>query len=284
MSNVVRKQFFANGSITFPAGVTVAKFKGCGGGGGGGGGGGSGAGTNGGGGGAGGAAVVAEAEVLILSNRQYDVVIAAGGAGGTSGVGVDGGQGLPGGDTTVKDSISGFVLVGFRGASGAVGGVVGATTPALGGANHSSSAGGNVFDLQTALGLTPPPILNPVVLPRSGGSGGIPAAAGLPGGYDPLSDGTIIGIASIFSGGAQGTGAVGGGGGGGGGGGSALGPGGAGGVGSTGTGGTGASAPGANTGAGGGGGGGGGQVGTPVAGGVGGAGAAGYVEVEYTLQ
>ena len=172
MSNVVRKQFITNGNITFPAGVTVVKFKGCGGGGGGGAGGGSTAGSSGGGGGAGGGAVVTEIEVLVVSNRQYNVTIGAGGVGGAGAVGANGAVGGAGGNTTIVDSVSGFILVGFRGASGGSGGTVGAATGAVAGCDHTDRFGGNIFDLQNALNLTPPPVSNPIPLARSGGSGG----------------------------------------------------------------------------------------------------------------
>lgn len=285
MSNVVRVQFFGSGTITFPAGVVSARIKGVGGGGGGGGGSGSTATQSGGGGGGGGAAIVNIVEIFVFTNRQYNVTIGAAGTAGAAGaVGGNGGNAGAGGTTTVIDSVSGFVLAAFRGASGGAGGEVNGALLGSGGCDHASPIGGNIYDQQTALSLTPPGVSNPQPLSRSGGSGGIPGNAGLAGGFDSTNDGTIVGVTTPWAGGTQGTGAVGGGGGGGGGGGSALGPGGNGGVGSTGNGGTGGPAPGANTGAGGGRGGGSGTAGGPVAGTAGGAGTTGYIEVTYTLQ
>lgn len=286
MSNVVRKQFFVSGSITFPAGVQVVTFKGCGGGGGGGGGSGSVAGGSGGGGGGGGAAVVDAMTLAVISNRLYNVNIGVGGPGGpASPAGAPGNLGNPGGNTTVIDSVSGFVLVSFRGASGGfAGGNVGSPIGGPGGCDHNSPASFNLYDTATGLSTNPAVAGSNAPSSRAGGAGGATNSNGFQGGYDPLGEGTISGTPVIFVGGVGGTGASPGGGGGGGGAASRLGPGGIGGTGASGIGGLGGNAPAGGTGAGGGGGGGSGPTGAPNPGTAGGNGTNGYLEVTYTLQ
>lgn len=301
MANTVFKQFFSPvpTTITFPAGVSSATFKGVGGGGGGGGGGGSSAANGGGGGGGGGAAVVTEVTIPVISNRIYNITIGAAGTGGAGGAaGGTGSNGGPGGDTLVVDSVSGFFLVAFQGASGGGGGAhsdAGGKVKGFGGANASvGSPETNVYDALITgpgtsfagptLNLTPnaasPGITWPA--PMAGGAGGELASSGSAGGFAPIQDSSAIGTATRFSGGTGGVGA--GGGGGGGGGGSALGPGGGGGAGTAaGAGGGGLPPLGGNSGAGGGGGGGAGSGGGPATGGAGAAGLTGYLQVSYEV-
>lgn len=285
MSNDVITDFFTSGTITFPAGVTVARFKGCGGGGGGGGGSGSNVGLAGGGGGGGGAAVVFDVEIAVFSNRVYNINLGAAGPGATaSGPGAPGNLGNMGGNTLVIDSVSGNILVAFRGASGGWAGGLGGTPLGVGGSDHSGPAGGSIYDTGSSLTFNPAAAGSSSPLPRSGGAGGTPGSNGLQGGYDSITDATIIGNANIFVGGAGGTATAVQGGGGGGGGASQLGFGGAGGNGGSGLGGTGGGPPGGATGAGGGGGGGSGTTGAPQAGTAGGNGLAGFCQVVYSLQ
>ncbi len=257
MSNTVQKSFFGGVglTITFPAGVHEATFKGIGGGGGGGGGGGTdAAGVNsGGGGGGGGAAQMEEVTIPVIPNRQYNIALGTAGVGGTGVVSATGNDGTPGGDTIVTDSVSGFILCAFRGGSGGKGGS-NITTGGLGGADASiNSPGTNVFDT-AADRVTPAGAKVPSQM--CGGAGGDAGNPGNNGGFSPLQDSSIIGEAGQFLGGVGGGAVAVNGGGGGGGGGSSLGPGGDGGHGGADQGGNGGSPPGGATGAGGGGGGG----------------------------
>ncbi len=284
MSNVVLKQFFSGaGSFSFPAGVSTVTFKGCGGGGGGGAGGGSNAlGQQGGGGGGGGAAVLDEATIFVASDTIYNYVVGASGAGGLGVSGAAGNPGNPGGDTIVTNSVTGFILIAFKGASGGGGGT---TNDGLGGWGGSEKSFGspttNLYDTNQTLSTSQTgPGNSPAV--RAGGQGGAQGQPGFAGNFDPLQDSSVIAEAGQFAGGTGGAFSPLAGGGGGGGAGSALGPGGNGGIGGAGQGGAGSPAVvGTSTGAGGGGGGGSGTAGAPLAGGNGGPSAGGFLQYSY---